>query len=461
MTSFIGQLRRSRKSFFHEGIEDVPSMGHCISSASSSSARSRLDNKKRSIDPGNAVGSSVFGSGGSEERIAGCLQAGMKALQRARARSRESTSKKQGNAAPKTQHLDDDTSMRASFEAKGVHSEIEEYAPRTFENIRAAFGIHEDSHQLIISGPGGYKDMRFISTSDAAGKSHSWFLIVGDMRYMIKTCSDAEARILLEILPDYHEHVLQSDNTLLPRFFGLYLIEQADCMSRFIVMGNIFAARHPIVARFDIKGSTYGRKASEREQAKGCKATLKDRDLLHRGRPLVLGGGEGALEYLMSTLTDDTHWLESHQLLDYSMMVGLALRPHNDKAIFGRHTVEAITLLPYKAGDPDVMYVGIVDILTRFGFLKRCESMIGKCLRRDVSCKPPGEYAQRFRGFFRYVLRAKEEVGEGTLFSEDYEHGWLSRTSNDVVPNGRLVAGQSHIEMTSRRSAEPLLGEEQ
>merc|ERR1711971_968267 len=227
---------------------------------------------------------------------------------------------------------------------------------------------------------------------------------------MLKTCSLKEANLLLRLLPDYFDHVRELENSLLPRFYGLYRIEQPDCDSRFILMGNVFAARHPIVRRFDLKGSTFNRKSSAAEVSKGYEATLKDIDFLHMGRPLVLATGNDALDYLLDAVDADTAWLGKHLLIDYSMMVGLAERPLGDKLTFGRHLVEAVTLVPPNRGDPNLMYIGIIDILTPWSCFKGIEAFLGLYRGRNISCKHPVEYAARFRDFMRYIFHSRDIV---------------------------------------------------
>eukprot|EP00929_Paragymnodinium_shiwhaense_P110067 TRINITY_DN76783_c0_g1_i1.p1 TRINITY_DN76783_c0_g1~~TRINITY_DN76783_c0_g1_i1.p1 ORF type:complete len:474 (-),score=89.72 TRINITY_DN76783_c0_g1_i1:55-1476(-) len=415
-------------------------------------------NKRRavargSINPVNVVGKNLAGTGGFEEKIASCLQAGMAALQTARIESERPPG---WCCSSSLSSLPGDR-KRVSFEVDGKKTLLEEYAPVLFETVRESFGINEAQHQIVLGGRDGWKDMRYIDVGDAAGKSSAWFLIVGCQRYMLKTCLEKEAKLLLQVLPDYLRHVRERDNSLLPRFYGLYRIEQVDCESVFVVMGNVFAARHPIVARFDIKGSTHNRKASEKECRKGLSATLKDVDLLRRGNPLVLNAGDQALSYLLDAVDADTAWLSRHNLLDYSMMVGLAVRPPNNHETHGRHIVEAVTLLPLSPGEANLMYIGIIDILTKWSCLKWLEALYGRCRRRDCSCKHPAPYAERFRGFIRYVCRSKEAWRPNGVSAEDYERAWVQRTSDDVVaPSSGKTANEQGVELACKGLSEPL-----
>ncbi len=81
-------------------------------------------------------------------------------------------------------------------------------------------------------------------------------------------------------------------------------------------MNNVFATAKPIHLRFDLKGSTLGRRASERERSKGSKAILKDLDLLDKGVKIRVGPQKA--EALMAQIRSDCHLLMSLKLMDYS-----------------------------------------------------------------------------------------------------------------------------------------------
>jgi 1-phosphatidylinositol-4-phosphate 5-kinase len=55
-----------------------------------------------------------------------------------------------------------------------------------------------------------------------AGKSGSLFFFSHDMKFIVKTLPKREAKLLLEILPNYFQHVRLNPGTYLPRFYGLH-----------------------------------------------------------------------------------------------------------------------------------------------------------------------------------------------------------------------------------------------
>lgn len=385
--------------------------------------RQPTQTRKQTVHPANSIGNILGGSGTEEEMLVACLKEGMIQLYHQVA--------KEGRSG---------FCDNVTFEVEGEVVQLEEYEGMLYSAVRNVFGIVEKEYEAVLceSGKddGGKTGFRHIGVGGAASKSSSWFLVVGDMRYILKTCSLEEADLMLEILPSYLLHVRQQACTLLPRFYGLYRLQIGDGNGTcFFVMNNVFAARHPVIAKYDIKGSTRGRAASEKEKKKGQMATLKDLDLLRLGRPLVFAEGEDSHANIIEAVDADTAWLASHGLLDYSMMVGLGIRGDEEEPL-GRHIVHAEPLVVVRPGDPNLMYFGIIDILTRFTCRKKVEAFMCKALcLGDVSCKRPDEYAARFRRFMRHITCSPSDARR-FMRGEELESIWLNRGNDLLMARG-------------------------
>jgi hypothetical protein len=162
--------------------------------------------------------------------------------------------------------------------------------------------------------------LRIISSEHASGKSSSWFFCSKDSRFLVKTCTQKEMQVLLDILGEYSAHAQEHRGTsLLPQYYGVYSIQVGSRSAHFIIMNYWFATMHEISKRFDLKGSTKGRSASAKEKAKGSSAVLKDLDFLQSGlrveNPLATN--------VMNAIAIDVAFMERNRLIDYSMMVGL------------------------------------------------------------------------------------------------------------------------------------------
>lgn len=162
--------------------------------------------------------------------------------------------------------------------------------------------------------------LRVISSSAASGKSSSWFFCSKDSRFLVKTCTAKERDVLLDILGEYSSHAKENKSTsLLPQYYGVYSIEVGSRSAHFIIMNYWFATMHEISKRFDLKGSTKGRRASSKEKLKGSAAVLKDLDFLET----ELKVENPLAEDVKKAIEKDVAFMERNKLIDYSMMVGL------------------------------------------------------------------------------------------------------------------------------------------
>lgn len=279
-----------------------------------------------------------------------------------------------------------------------------EHAAEMFSDVRRVLGVDEHRYALALGGSShtshDFKStsMRYIGTPKASGKSSAWFLVTSDMHYLLKTCSAKESDLLVELLPGYLS-VVSSRLTLLPRFCGLYTLSFPGWNIRFFVVVNVFAASIPIQKRYDLKGSTHGRRALEMSNSP---VTFKDVDLLSHGRRLEIESLEER-GLMFRALVADVRWLEEHHLIDYSLLVGLA-----------EGDVPS-SLSPQKlVGSPNLAYIGLVDILTQYTWRKACEHAAFRWMG-DISCQPPSRYASRFLRFMAFVFPSRHHSGENLL----------------------------------------------
>eukprot|EP00966_Prymnesium_polylepis_P048648 1126386-Prymnesium_polylepis.2 len=284
------------------------------------------------------------------------------------------------------------------------------------------------------------------------------------MEYVLKTTDPSEVSALLALLPRYVDYVeAHADDTLLPRYLDLLTLEREGTRVTLVIMANVFAGHHRILRRFDVKGATYGRAASESERAKGATATFKDVDLLSLGEPMRLVDTK-ARERLVAAAARDADWLASCGLLDYSLLIGLAHQRGDATAPLSRHVrAFAITPVPItrsegadeEADEEDeeegwqleevvegaaanLAYVGIVDILMSFNATKRVEAVLLGLVLGDISCQPPRAYASRFAGFMRHIFVAAPSAGSAggaceTGITSRFARQWLDRPGASAV----------------------------
>lgn len=75
------------------------------------------------------------------------------------------------------------------------------------------------------------------------------------------------------------QNLNQNPRTLLPKFYGLYCVQSGGKNIRVVVMNNILPRVVKMHLKFDLKGSTYKRRASKKEKEKSI-PTYKDLDFI-------------------------------------------------------------------------------------------------------------------------------------------------------------------------------------
>ncbi|KAL9654925.1 hypothetical protein ABK040_008715 [Willaertia magna] len=194
--------------------------------------------------------------------------------------------------------------------------EFYDYAPFPFRHLRERFGI-DPSHFLL-----SLCHETSLSILGTPGKSGALFFFSADMEYMLKTVTKKESKFLRRILPDYYNHVMSNPNTLITRFYGLYSIKPKGGKNvRFLIMNNVFDTTLFVSERYDLKGSTVGRSASEKEKARET-PVLKDLDF-KKDRKRKLKVGAQMKNLILHQLKMDAEWLESMKIMDYSLLVGI------------------------------------------------------------------------------------------------------------------------------------------
>ncbi|KAM3595969.1 uncharacterized protein V6R79_006084 [Siganus canaliculatus] len=312
------------------------------------------------------------------------------------------------------------------------------YAPIAFRYFREMFGIRPDDYMYSLCNEGLIE----LSNSGASG---SLFYLSSDDEFIIKTVQHKEAEFLQKLLPGYFMNLNQNKRTLLPKFYGLYCVQAAGKNIRIVVMNNLLPSSVRMHLKYDLKGSTYKRRASAKERDKTV-PTFKDLDFMqdmHEG--LLLEGDKHSA--VCKTIHRDCLLLQSFKIMDYSLLVGVhnldqACREQvSEEAVAGaadqrRHqgqkslystAIEAIQAEPGSMGSLDtedktggiparnskgerlLVYIGIIDILQSYRLVKRLEHS-WKSLVHDgdtVSVHRPGFYADRFEKFMCNVVFKK------------------------------------------------------
>lgn len=239
--------------------------------------------------------------------------------------------------------------------------------------------------------------------------------------------------------------------TLLPQYLGMYRLTVEGTEHYLIVMRNILPSRFPVHKKFDLKGSTVSRQASEKERSKEL-PTFKDNDFLDEGCKLYLP--QEAHDKLLQMLQSDTEFLSKLHLMDYSLLVGIhdvkqgeeatralqaeskpetalegdsseqeeegdlpATPPDSPLPSSGPFVLDSgeanledeFYAIPSHPSAPkaEIYFIGLVDILTYYG-LKKKTAATAKSVKygaeADISTVKPKEYAKRLQEFVANAL---------------------------------------------------------
>ncbi|XP_069993803.1 phosphatidylinositol 4-phosphate 5-kinase type-1 alpha isoform X17 [Penaeus vannamei] len=188
------------------------------------------------------------------------------------------------------------------------------YAPIAFRHFRDLFKIQPEDYLVSLCS----EPLRELSNPGASG---SIFYLTNDDEFIIKTVQHKEAEFLQKLLPGYYMNLNQNPRTLLPKFFGLYNYQCNAKNIRLITMNNLLPSSIKMHQKYDLKGSTYKRKASKYERSKES-PTFKDLDFMEHHPEGILLEAE-TYKALVNTIARDCRVLTSFKIMDYSLLVGI------------------------------------------------------------------------------------------------------------------------------------------
>jgi len=326
------------------------------------------------------------------------------------------------------------------------HFKVKEYCPLVFRNLRERFDIDDGSYMKSLT--------KAPKPMDSPGRSGAKFYLSHDQLYIIKTLTSEEVEQMHSLLVQYHPYVVERHGkTLLPQYLGMYRLTVDNVETYMVVMRNIFSNHLKIHKKYDLKGSTVDREASEKEREK-IHPTFKDNDFLNDGVKICIG--EEAKAKLIETLAADVAFLTKQSIMDYSLLLGV----HNvdaaadeDRADGGLGEVNSeedeeeydsggsgVALTPPDSPSPldgaqapqerpkgridpekdiyaipsrstenrEIYFLAVVDILTHYG-MKKQAAKVAKTVKygsgvEGISTVEPEQYAARFIEFISNAI---------------------------------------------------------
>ncbi|RZF31950.1 hypothetical protein LSTR_LSTR012420 [Laodelphax striatellus] len=237
------------------------------------------------------------------------------------------------------------------------HFKIKEYCPLVFRNLRERFRIDDQDYKesmtrftenesYVVSSNNRTQHNQVVQRSptmplkkesknyrtipkrrsqpvlvDSPGKSGANFYQSYDRLFIVKTLTSEEVERMHSFLKQYHPYIVERHGkTLLPQYLGMYRLTVDGVEHYMVVMRNVFSNHLKTHKKFDLKGSTVDREASDREKEKNL-PTFKDNDFVKEGTKIYIG--DDAKDKLLDTLTADVGFLTKLHLMDYSLLLGI------------------------------------------------------------------------------------------------------------------------------------------
>lgn len=178
------------------------------------------------------------------------------------------------------------------------HFKVKEYCPLVFRNLRERFNIDDVDYRESLTGSQPI-------LIDSAGKSGAQFYQSFDKFFIIKSLTSEEVERMHSFLKHYHPYIVERHgNTKLPQYLGMYRLTVDGVQYYYVVMRNVFSSHLTVHRKFDLKGSTVDREASDKELEKQL-PTLKDNDFIKSGVKIIIGCS--AKDKLIETLNADVN----------------------------------------------------------------------------------------------------------------------------------------------------------
>ncbi|CAG2162198.1 unnamed protein product [Oppiella nova] len=338
------------------------------------------------------------------------------------------------------------------------HFKVKEYCPLVFQNLRDRFQIDDidyvnslTKYQPIVRNGGGRSGAKFYESYDHL--------------FVLKTLTSDEVESMHHLLKEYHPYIVERHGkTLLPQYLGMYRLTVEGTETYICVMRNICSSGLNIHRKYDLKGSTVDREASEKERGRD-NPVFKDNDFTRDGVRIFMN--DERKQKFLEMLEADTAFLVKKNIMDYSLCVAIhdAERAEqelmecgpNDKhqsaeedegeSSGGDRTDSqephaAVPTPPdspethHKASDAsendlplcitidtsrdiyaiqsstespkrEIYFIGLVDVLTQFGLRKRT-AQAAKTVKHgttaEISTVHPEQYAKRFYDFIAKAI---------------------------------------------------------
>lgn len=256
---------------------------------------------------------------------------------------------------------------------KGKYSVVSLYASQ-FQDLRRRCCPSELDYIASLS--------RCRNWDAKGGKSKSFFAKTLDDRFIIKEIKRTEYESFLEFAPDYFKYMKdcfeQGNQTCLAKILGIYQVtvrqkNGKETKHDLMVMENLMFGRN-ISRQYDLKGALHARLNSAPD---GSGDVLLDQNFVNDMNNSPFYVGRQAKRNLQRAVWNDTTFLNSINVMDYSLLVGVDTQKGE-------------------------LVCGIIDYVRQYTWDKQLENWVKSSLvpkNQMPTVISPKEYKKRFRKF--------------------------------------------------------------
>jgi len=326
------------------------------------------------------------------------------------------------------------------------HFKFKEYMPLVFRNLRERFNVDEQIFSRSF----------FIQPKQEvqSGHSGSKFFQTKDKLFWIKTMVSEEVETMHNIMPMYHQYVVESHSeTLLPQYLAMYRTTIDTKEYYYLVLRNIFSPAKKIHKKYDLKGSRIDREAKDTDKDQET-PTFKDNDFTQDNAKIYIGADEKSK--ILAKIEKDVHFLSSLNNMDYSLLVGIHDSENESSDNDDENDIEDDDIEDDESGDGldepspeevvdttqhpqsaklqrtsstcsntlvydpeffavhschekrrEIYYIGIIDVLSYYGTTKKA-AHAAKTVKHgagaEISTVKPQLYATRFQEFLNTIF---------------------------------------------------------
>ncbi|CAI6369566.1 unnamed protein product [Macrosiphum euphorbiae] len=189
------------------------------------------------------------------------------------------------------------------------------YAPSTFHYLRHLFGIGENDYVTSfcksplreLANPTNSKSILYLTSND---------------KFIMKTLQHTEYKSLLGLLFTYTKYLNENRESLLPKLSGFSSFQSKSTDIKLISINNLLPSDIKIHQKFDLKGSTVDRKATDKERKKKL-PTFKDVDFNYEFHHKGIFLKPDTYLAFVKTIEKDSEILKEFNIMDYSILIGV------------------------------------------------------------------------------------------------------------------------------------------